>query len=188
MVWVEAVFRPTLPPSHLLPWLMLHWVEQSVSAEWVSSANCLDQKPLGRLIFCQAGHCTSWCCGRMVATSDARVESGGRVLLSMAAHGFTSLGVTLYWISGLVLDSEDWWLDLMQSFVMQFMLDWFSVSRSTELQLPTNSGIALVFMKGFVSLPILCDYKLQCIVLNCLIFSSSVHCCKYFSRYWCKVD
>lgn len=106
MVWVEAVFSrgsPTLPPSHLFPWLTLYRVEQSVSAEWVSSANWLDQKPsFGRLIFCQAGHCASWCCGRMVATSDAREESGERVLLSMVAHGFSSLGVTLYWISGLV--------------------------------------------------------------------------------------
>lgn len=138
MVWVEAVFSPTLPPSHLFPWLTLDRVEQSVSAEWVSSANWLDLKPFGTLfIFCQAGHCTSWCHGRMVATSDARAESGGRVLLSTAAHGFTSLGVTLYWASLLVprfWDSEIWWVDLqMQLFVMQFMLGWFSVSRSNDL-------------------------------------------------------
>lgn len=106
MVWVEAVFSrgsPTLPAPHLFPWLTLYWVEQSVSAEWVSSANWLDRKPsLGRLIFCQAGPWASWCCGRMVVASDAREGSGGRALLSMAAHDFTSLDVTLYWISGSV--------------------------------------------------------------------------------------
>lgn len=173
MVWVEAVFSPTLPPSHLSPWLMLYWVEQSVSAEWVSSANWLDRKPFGRLIiFCQAGHCASWCCGRTVATSDARAESGGRVLLSTVAQVVPAWVELCAEFQDWCLHSETWWVDLMCLFVMQFMLHWFSVSRSTELQLPTSSEIALVFMKGFLSLHIMCDYKLQWILLNIFLLYS----------------
>lgn len=67
-----------LPPPRLFPQLVC-WIEQSVSPQWVSSANWSDREPcFGRSIFCQAGHCASWRCGGVVAPSDAGEEPGGR--------------------------------------------------------------------------------------------------------------
>lgn len=189
MVWVEAVFSPTLPPSHLFPWLTLDWVEQSVSAEWVSSANRLDWKPFGTLIiFCQAGHCTSWCRGRTVAASDAGAESGGKVLLSTVAHGFTSLGVTLYWISGLV---PKFW-DLVSGsanagfcYAIHAGLV-FSLQKQWTVTANKLWNCVSLYEEGFV-FTYYVWLQATMSTVKCYFFFS-VQCYLYLSRYWRKVN
>lgn len=186
MVWVEAVFCPTLLPSHLLLWLTLHWVEQSVSAEWVSSANWLDWKPFGRLIFCQAGRFASWCRAHMAAPSDARAESAGRELLSMAAHSFTSLGVTLCWISGLV--PGFWGLVSGFNAVIFYAIHAgliFSLQKHWTVTANKLWNCISLYEGGFVFS--YCMWlKATINTVKGLFFFSPVHCYLYWWRYWCK--
>lgn len=122
----------------------------------------------------------------MAAPSDARAESGGRELLSMAAHGFTSLGVTLYWISGLL--PVFWGLVSGFNAVICYAIHAgliFSLQKHWTLTANKLWNCIRLYEEVFV-FTYYVWLKATMNTVKGLFFPSPGHCCLYWSRDWCK--